>query len=108
MTKLDEYQNLVRNAEGFAPGRIDMNALLGLFGEAGEVCEEFKKMFRDDKQHFPTGERHERIINELGDVCYYVAAVCCNLGISMEDVIDKNRLQIMTKMKANNQNRDNW
>ena len=78
--------------------------LLGLFyvsfglpGEAGEYAEKIKKFIRDDKCVM-TKERKELIIKELGDVLWYVANICSELKISMEDVAYTN-LKKLNKRK---------
>ena len=45
---------------------------LGLVGESGEVAEKIKKVIRDCGGKIDTGKAKE-IIQELGDVLYYVA-----------------------------------
>lgn len=62
---------------------------LGLAGESGEVAEKVKKMIRDDNGTL-TDIRRGEIGKELGDVLWYVAAICHELGISMEDVARNN------------------
>lgn len=60
------------------PGRGMKLGLLyatqGLRGEAGEVCEQAKKILRDDGAQL-TNERRGKFQKELGDVCWYAAAV---------------------------------
>jgi len=60
------------------PGRGMKLGLLyatqGLRGEAGEVCEHGKKLLRDDGGQL-TAERRGQFQKELGDVCWYAAAV---------------------------------
>lgn len=58
---------------------------LGLTEEAGEVSGEVKKMIRDDGGVM-TNDRRERIAEELGDVLWYIAAICRDVGVPMEDV----------------------
>ena len=55
---------------------------LGLAGEAGEVANKVKKLMRDSTVY--------DIAGEIGDVLWYVAALCDDLGLSMEDVAVKN------------------
>lgn len=62
--------------------------VLGLTGEAGEVAEKLKKVIRD--QDGELGAAREQIVKELGDVLWYIAACCHELGVSMEDVAQKN------------------
>lgn len=58
---------------------------IGLTGEAGEVADLVKKgIFH---QH---GLDRRKMFKELGDVLWYVAALCTKLGFSMEDVMQAN------------------
>jgi len=55
---------------------------LGLAGEAGEVADIIKKgVFH---QH---GIDREKLIKELGDVAWYLAAICTKFNIALEDVL---------------------
>jgi NTP pyrophosphatase (non-canonical NTP hydrolase) len=62
---------------------------LGLNGEAGEFTEHVKKMLRDD-QGVMTMDRHGKMVAELGDVLWYVAAIADELGVSLSYVAQKN------------------
>jgi NTP pyrophosphatase (non-canonical NTP hydrolase) len=55
---------------------------LGLAGEAGEVANKVKKLMRDSKEY--------DIAGEIGDVLWYVAALCSDLGLDMDTVATKN------------------
>lgn len=58
---------------------------IGLAGEAGEVCEMVKKgIFH---QH---GLDRDKMHKELGDVLWYVAALCTKFGFDMGDVMVAN------------------
>lgn len=57
---------------------------LGLAGESGEVANLVKKVQRDDNGVL-TKEKSEKIIEELGDVLWYVSQCCHELGIDLED-----------------------
>jgi len=61
---------------------------LGL-GEAGEVQGKIKKIIRDAGGVI-TPEATEEIKKELGDVLWYVASMCDNLGITLKDVASGN------------------
>jgi NTP pyrophosphatase (non-canonical NTP hydrolase) len=58
---------------------------LGLAGEAGEVSDTIKKAVFH--QH---GIDRNELIKELGDVLWYVAALCTNLDVSMSEVMERN------------------
>jgi uncharacterized protein YdbL (DUF1318 family) len=73
-------------------------AVLGLAGEAGEICNDLKKIIRDSNM-IMTSDKRERLINELGDAEYYGAAVASELGMSLEDVAQIN-VQKLADRKA--------
>ncbi len=58
---------------------------IGLAGEAGEVADSVKKMVFH--QH---GIDRDVLIKELGDVLWYVAALCTKLDVPLSDVMDRN------------------
>jgi len=62
---------------------------LGLAGETGEISEKLKKAIRDDKG-VVTDERRAAIKKELGDVLWYVAALCTELKLDMQEVAEEN------------------
>lgn len=83
---LNEYQKAAL-ATAVYP-RSPHNALfytaLGLASEAGEYAGKVKKLLRDAKF------RREEAALELGDVLWYVAAAADALGMTLEDVAQKN------------------
>lgn len=62
-----------------------LNGILGLCGETGEVADHIKKA---------TFQGHEfdvdKVVGELGDVCWYVAILAKGLNIDLETVMQKN------------------
>ena len=91
---LNDYQTLVKrtSANGALPEARDRLACyaLGAAGEAGEVADLFKK-------HLFHGHDLDKGVlqKELGDVLWYLAALCTELGISLESVAEGN----VAKMK---------
>jgi NTP pyrophosphatase (non-canonical NTP hydrolase) len=69
---------------------IAWNAL-GLAGEAGEVADLIKKGIFHQK-----GLDKENLKKELGDVLWYLTALCSDLGLSLEEVMQHN----IKKLKA--------
>lgn len=58
---------------------------LGLAGEAGEVADDIKKGVLH--RH---GIDRQRLKKELGDVMWYVAAICTKLELPLEEVMSAN------------------
>jgi len=63
--------------------------VLGLVGEAGEVAEKVKKLYRD-KGGKIDGEAMNLIAKELGDICWYVSEICTQMDISLNAVAELN------------------
>ena len=74
--------------------------LLGLVGEAGEVADKFKKIYRDSAGNM-TDDQKENMVKELGDVLWYISAISCYLGVSLDDVA-QNNLDKLLDRKARN------
>ena len=81
---------------------------LGLNGEAGEVAEVVKKIIRDDNVSKSRENLDKAIDNkldtlekEIGDVLWYVSALCSELGISMEKVAEKNLKKLRSRKERN-------
>lgn len=68
---------------------------LGL-GEAGEVQGKIKKIIRDAGGEI-TNEVRAKIGDELGDLLYYVAAVCSELEINMGGVAEANVVKLQSR-----------
>jgi NTP pyrophosphatase (non-canonical NTP hydrolase) len=71
--------------KGLGGGRIPALCYLalGLAGEAGEVANKVKKVYRDDAGT-------DAIIDELGDVLWYLSETARELGTSLEVVAHLN------------------
>lgn len=69
---------------------------LGLVNEAGEVAGKIKKVFRDKNGEF-TPETREALKAELGDVLWYIAQVCTELDISLDEVAEANITKLLDR-----------
>lgn len=83
------YQKKACNLNFCKPEFKLLNAILGLVGEAGEVAEKFKKLYRD-KQGEITEEFKQDIKKELGDVLWYISDLSSLLAIDLNDVAKHN------------------
>ncbi len=82
---LNEYQREAQKTSIYPASAKIIYPALGLAGEAGEVANQVKKIIRDDDGQL-TDDRKNKIIDELGDVLWYCAAVARDLGIDLNEV----------------------
>jgi NTP pyrophosphatase (non-canonical NTP hydrolase) len=69
---------------------------LGLVNEAGEVAGKIKKIFRDKDGVIGEAEK-EALKAELGDVLWYIAQVCSELNLSLDDVAEANIAKLLDR-----------
>jgi NTP pyrophosphatase (non-canonical NTP hydrolase) len=69
---------------------------LGLNGEAGEVAEKVKKIIRDRNGELDEAAR-QALKKELGDVLWYVAAMCTEAGLNMAEVASENLAKLQDR-----------
>lgn len=97
----DAYQAAARETAQYPHMGANLTyPTLGLAGEAGEVAEKIKRMIRDDAGVL-TAERRDALKLELGDVLWYVAALCSEMELSMNDVARLN-VEKLRDRKARN------
>lgn len=81
----DEYQDDAL-LTAIYPNHIKlMYPALGLCGEAGEVAEKIKKLYRDSDGEV-TPEFKNSLCKELGDVLWYITAISKDVGLSLNEV----------------------
>ncbi len=85
----DDYQAAAVQTAVYPDDIRVLYPALGLAGEAGEVANKVKKIYRDDGGQV-TDDRRAQIANELGGVLWYVAAVCTDLNLNMGVVAREN------------------
>jgi len=80
---LSEYQKRAMNTAIYPKrGRNILYPMLGLIGETGELVEKIKKVIRDDNGKI-TAARRESIRSEMGDILWYLAAICTEAKIDL-------------------------
>lgn len=78
--------------QAYYPDRINMRALhayMGLTTEVGELVDTFKK-------HIFYGKEidHENLVEEMGDLFWYIALMVSHLGVSFEEIMQKNNTKL--------------
>lgn len=82
----DEYQKAAqRTSNTVDPDDKLVNGALGLAGESGEVADLVKK-FMFQGHALDT----EKLLDELGDVLWYIAEVASGLGVTLEQIAQHN------------------
>ena len=71
---------------------------LGLAGETGEVCEKLKKTLRDHGGVM-SEDRKAALKKELGDVLWYLATLCTELGLNLQDVAEENLAKLAVRQR---------
>ena len=83
----NEYQKLALVTLNPALSEKDVliNGVMGLCGEAGEAIDIVKK-------HLAQGHEldREKLIGELGDIAWYLAETAHALGVSLDEVLERN------------------
>ena len=76
-------RDALRTADRSDKDKLKLECALGLCGEAGEVAEQVKKHYFHghtlDKRH---------MIEELGDVAWYLAVLCDAIGSDLHTVME--------------------
>ncbi|MGA2504028.1 MAG: nucleoside triphosphate pyrophosphohydrolase family protein [Anaerolineales bacterium] len=97
--KFSEYQTKSRKTAIYPSiGHPVVYPTLGLTNEAGEVAGKIKKIFRDKSGIISAAER-EALKGELGDVLWYLAQVCTELELSLDDVAEHNLEKLLSRQE---------
>lgn len=89
--KLNEYQERANDTAIYPEG---LNyPILGLAGEAGELCNKYKKILRDKGGETDINDMSE-LAKELGDVLWYVAQIATELDTDLETVARRNLMKL--------------
>ena len=91
-----DYQREAGKTNRYAPDIEILLIALGLSEEAGEVAGKVKKLFRDSEGAV-TQEIEEAIVDELGDVLWYLSQIAAWLDISMDAVATNNIAKLRSR-----------
>jgi len=84
---LNNYQMQARKFAIYPEDMQIMYPALGLAGEAGEVADKVKKIYRDGRDD---ARFHADIAKEIGDVLWYCATLADDLGFDLQQVAEMN------------------
>ena len=84
---LNNYQMQARKFAIYPEDMQIMYPALGLAGEAGEVADKVKKIYRDGRDD---ARFHADIVKEIGDVLWYCATLADDLGFDLQQVAEMN------------------
>ncbi len=99
-----EYQELTNKTAIYPDkGSNFLYPVLGMMGEAGEVAEKIKKIWRD-KNNIISEEDRIEIKKEIGDVLWYLSQLSTELNVDFEDVANTNVLKIKSRLERNKLN----
>lgn len=102
---MQEYQKLAMRTDdpkkyNSAINRL-LNGVMGLNGEAGEVIDLVKKALFQGHEL-----KKEDMIQELGDVLWYIALCCETIDVSMEEVANANIVKLVKRYPDGFSNKD--
>src|SRR5215469_6956370 len=96
----EEYQERAEETAMY-PGRKSFSGLayatLGLAGEAGELANKVKKIWRDSDHRVG----NLAIKQEIGDCLWYLAEIASNINVSLEDIAGENLEKLQSRFQRN-------
>ena len=96
----DEYQ-AAAHATAIYPQEVALAYVtMGLVGEAGEIANKVKKIYRDHCGILSENDRNE-ISKEIGDVIWYVSELATVIGVSLGDVAANNIAKLQSRQQRN-------
>lgn len=95
-----DYNQRAATTDCYAPECKPWIYALGLTGEAGEVADKIKKVYRDNCGSITTDKKNE-IAKELGDVLWYLTRLGASLGYSLQQIADMNLLKLAERQSRN-------
>jgi NTP pyrophosphatase (non-canonical NTP hydrolase) len=73
--------------------------VIALCGETGEIANKVKKVIRDDHNVLHP-DVQAQLVDELGDVLWYLTRMAAELDVSLDQVADANLTKIRRRLAA--------
>lgn len=90
MKEFDEYQKFTAITDIYPDDDFNIGyKALGLTGEAGEVADKIKKIYRDKDGNFNVTDELE-IAKELGDCLWYISRIADAIGFELSGIAKLN------------------
>ncbi len=87
------YQKLaMRTANNLEQDDLILNGVLGLNGEVGEVTDIYKKYKYQGHEL-----NRNKMLEELGDVCWYIATLAQGLGLELDEILSHNIIKLQRR-----------
>lgn len=98
--EVKEYQNIIKETAVYPKEIGLLYCALGVCGEAGEIAEKIKKIYRD-KKGLITESDSLAIRKEIGDVMWYVTALANEFGFTLEEIMEENYNKLISRRNNN-------
>lgn len=96
--EISQYQREAVKTAIYGAGQTIIYPALGLGNEAGEVLGKIKKVLRDNNGDFGLDQRLV-IGDEIGDTLWYIAALCRDLNLSLDNIAEKNLAKLKDRQE---------
>ena len=105
----NDYQDIIAETAIYPKQIALAYCAMGLTGEAGEVADKIKKLYRDDNLHTLDAaaemvliDSHKyAIAKELGDVLWYVTAVANEIDMDLSEIMEMNYNKLIKRRETN-------
>lgn len=99
--KFSEYQTkaLVHLTPAYEGVNKDLvHGIIGILSEAGELADLLKKMHFHPQKHVD----RTNVLDEIGDLMFYIALTIMSIGGTMNEVLDMNLAKLDVRYNKNN------
>ena len=106
---IKKYQTIIEQTAVY-PKEIGLAyCALGLAGEAGEVADKIKKLYRDNDllslnalgESILIEENRLSIAKELGDILWYITAMANELDVDLSEIMQMNYDKLLKRRETN-------
>ena len=85
------YQDWTKTTAVYPEEKEEEYLMVGLANEVGELLGKYKKEIRGD------GEKLDDKLDELGDVCWYIARLFDHYGVTHQQILHNNAVKLIDR-----------